>query len=30
MMTGVIYYTWPIEMHVYVSQLVHKQLLLNN
>jgi hypothetical protein len=27
-MISVIYYTWPIEMHVYVSHLVHKQLEL--
>jgi hypothetical protein len=29
MMIGVVYYKWPIEMHVCVSHLVHKQLLLS-
>jgi hypothetical protein len=29
MMMGVVYYTWPIEMHGYVSHLVRKQLILS-
>jgi hypothetical protein len=27
-MTGVIYYMWPIEMHVSVSHMVYKRSLL--
>jgi hypothetical protein len=28
MMTGVIYYMWPIEMHVFVSHMVYKRSLM--